>query len=139
MRGNGFGNGNRVKTPKTLQCRPVAYSNRASPTARRRRKVVERNPSFPVSYGRDTKDWNAVQNQQIGQNFNNQSTSRPLSSAGTFSSTRETPSATTLFSSSSLRTTKKTMVRKSTQSALPKDWQEFVDQTSGKSYFYNRL
>ena len=69
MRGNGFGNGNRVKTPKTLQCRPVAYSNRASPTARRRRKVVERNPSFPVSYGRDTKDWNAGQNQQMGQHL----------------------------------------------------------------------
>ena len=39
MRGNGFGNGNRVKTPKTLQCRPGVFEQSLS--AGRRLKVVE--------------------------------------------------------------------------------------------------
>ena len=109
-----------------------SLSDSASSTKSSREKS-----SFPVSYGRDnTKDWNAGQNQQMGQHFNNQS-SRPLSSAGTFSKRTKLRRLTALFSSSSSRTTTTTTVRNSRQSPLPKDWQEFVDQSSGKSYFYN--
>ena len=128
MRGNGFGNGNRVRTPKTLQCRPVAYSNRGSPTHDRRQKIVERKPSFPISYGGDTtKDRNTVGYPRMGESNEIRSDRRP------FSTTPETENAATLFSSSSSSTT----VRNDSQSPLPKDWQQFVDQMSGRAYFYN--
>jgi len=148
MRGNGFGNGaNQIRTPKTLQCRPVAYSNRGSPT-RRREKVVERKPpSFPVSYGGDTttQSWNNVSTtQQNGGNFNSGRWDRSSTNLTTMTSTltsntrNPTPSAATLFSSSSLSSKGVMSGKQNDANQLPADWQELVDRTSGKKYYYNR-